>query len=144
MTNQKLEELKKKIVEAVPEIKALNPGVKVKFHILEDSFGDIIPINPGDSDYLWIREEGKPECFTISKSTIVEILGRDITLEDVLRALDKPEANHAINCEGQFLNQETEIPLTYAFGTGVYWRFGKSLSEQSDLTINFLHSILCK
>lgn len=128
MTN--LEEVKKKIQEVVPEIMELKFGCKFKLK---------------GSNYIDICT-GKNEWGLND----VEILGRPITLEDVLKAMqsldDKnPQRHWVINRWGEFLNDaEGVTPLKGFSKVGEKWILGKPLDLQEENTINFLHGILCK
>jgi len=134
MTNQKLEELKQKIVEAVPEIMELKTGCRVKLKIKDDWFK-----NP-EQIFTIARKEVmfKPSTWSLVEvhqasfdETNFEILGRDITLEDCLITIEKglPAPWIPARCKIALMN---------------YWLLGQPLHLQSEETLLFLHSILCK
>ena len=140
MTNQKLEELKKKIIEVVPEIMELKTGCRVKLKIKDDWFK-----NP-EQVFTIARKEVmfKPSTWSLVEvhqasfdETNFEILGRDITLEDVLRAIHKAGNSALINQVGDFCK-------SYAYDNDsiCQWILGQPLHLQSEETINYLHSII--
>jgi DNA polymerase elongation subunit (family B) len=63
---------------------------------------------------------------------------RPITLEDVLRAI----GSEAKTQKGQEEYERVRNKLL-GFGWNVRWHLGKSLDDQPEDVINFLHSILC-
>ncbi len=76
---------------------------------------------------------------------------RPITLEDVLRALDKSEigCGLAITTTGKVIETTIDDDLnTFEevgddLGSIVVWKPGKPLSDQSEPTKQFLHQLLC-
>ena len=62
--------------------------------------------------------------------------GRPITLEDVLMALEDNNKWVVIASNGNF---SKDNGLSY---DGIFWEFGKPLSEQSPETIDFLYNLL--
>jgi hypothetical protein len=156
---KQLEELKNKIIKAVPDILELKFGRSVKFEyndkMEEGIFGNICETSSG---IIWLKERylenGYKERNNMVQYKFIdckgkfngtgwlrcEIIGRPITLEDVLVALDK-------NYRGSFLISFAEkyesgkIKIT-CDGDSVYWQLNKNLEEQSKETINFLKTRL--
>lgn len=130
-----LNELKEKIIELVPEIVELKFGCEVwcSFEGLQtrgfvtdipDSFGQVRIQIPGY--YSVIKEVDT-----------LQILGRPITLEDVLKAADIKSPSKDV--EDLYYR---EIMENLVFKG--YWLLGKSLDEQPERNIAFLHSVICK
>ena len=75
---------------------------------------------------------------------VPDIMGRrnfgqiepDVTLEDVLRAIDNKGSWWSVDCLGKFYAPDS-------MENGESWLLGKPLSEQSEETIAFLHNLLC-
>ena len=71
----------------------------------------------------------------------------DFTLCDVLLALDRPPFVYACDSTGAFLMWKSEMKtgeFRYIGELRTNWNFRKdSLSDQSDETLLFLHSLLC-
>lgn len=135
----KLNELKEKITEAVPEIMELKFGCEIETETLK--------YKHCKSCYQELREEKKEIIWSINyfikqkkdeiylfnyldnfqridiKEVNLRIIGRPITLEDVLVA---EKTNLVIN----------RMKIVEK------WQLNKSLSEQSKETIDFLHKLL--
>ena len=150
MTN--LQKLKKAIIKEIPEIVKLEFGCKVFVQnncvstiIMEDRRG-----------YTFIPEAGLPPCDFSGKSLgneleyfnekhIKEIIGRPITLADVLRVIWKLTGH----CEGGGINENGEISIC---PKGVdyddyycWWNLSKNnIDLQSKGTIDFLTNLICK
>jgi hypothetical protein len=137
---KKLQELKNKIIEFNPEIKELKFGCDIEMES-EGIVQYVGNYSPTDEDCYF---DGDIEPIYNEKYTII---GRDITLEDVLIALEKKEDDFAVRANGLFMFENRIINRNF---TGfnyddddLYWKLGKSLDNQSKETINFLHEILC-
>lgn len=128
---EKLSAVKAKIVEAVPEIMELREGCRL--------------VNKGDAwhEHAVITMHGCMFNGTTRKKEkyderVWKILGRPITLEDVLQtALIADPANRTkltVESSGQFFNTVTRQ-------LGPYWTLGKPLDEQSSECIAFLYSL---
>lgn len=138
----KLSELKNEIVKAVPGIMELDFGCKIKVEEFEDDWeypfweqivANYIPGGFDEQDEIYTLEVGMLD------REIVEILGRDITLEDVLIATDRirPQGQEwSVRYDGHFRDCRNN---KYAL---VQWKMGAPLHEQSEATIEFLHSLL--
>ena len=119
MTN-KTEKIREIIIKAVPEIVELKRGCK----IVE---GSMIYIH---ADYVgFINKYGEKHDGTILDS---EIIGRDITLEDVLVAMENSIRGEAAIEEAQAITLKI-ISL---------WRMGKTLEDQDEPTIDFIYNLL--
>lgn len=130
MEDDKLQKLTKAIQKAVPEI-------------MELKFGCRILTTRGKE--LFVSNEN----IDIIKSfdTEIEILGRPITLEDVLVAMRKKhDRDITIDARGVFLSYEDDEKLdTRNFlQTDFSWQLNKPLHEQSKETIDFLYDLICK
>ncbi len=156
-----------KVIELVPEIVELKFGCYVmmkkykgeEYELLNASISEPVPIVSmfdgvgGVERILYIDNFGNQctdglkkideDAYTIGKSRITEILGRPITLEDVLRAIQElyGHGKYAVDETGCFweLNSgEAHIPTTKR----TEWHLGKSLDKQPTETITFLAQVL--
>lgn len=140
-----LNELTKKIQELVPEIMELKFGCEiyrkgaVKQEIFVGDFGDKMSLVRKDSNgtYLPTIMPKPPE------SQEYTILGRDITLEDVLLAIEAQAAIKDMWTEdttreyiGQLLGVKKRLD-------GVKWNLNKPLQDQEPNTIKLLNEIIC-
>jgi len=159
-TQQKLEKLKEKIIEAVPEIMELKFGCEVEIkrnYIGKDwkikniiSSDKKIPprinrkLNRDNIGYYnitsyWTTINGNYMCINekIYEEKIIKILGRPIILEDVLITIQKIKSDMELKIkfyeDGIGICNKDEICL---------WQPNKPLSEQSDETINFLYKLI--
>lgn len=144
-------ELVEAIVKAMPEIMELKFGCLVKMH---DEISEFIQENPlvcmqcecTSGVHLKMPNQAgsmSPQSFCKHRfEEWFEILGRPITLEDVLMAIQETEKwNEVSVC----LDNGLGIALFYGDNLpNNEWLLGKPLSEQSPETISFLHSLLCK
>lgn len=137
-----LERVRAKIVEVVPEILELKFGCKVKYRGIVDTVvwvGDhIVHVKSGDN------ETGMP---TWDRHKLQEIIGRDIFLHDVLRALrGKPSAKVAgIGLDGSFFRYRKDGEVEWVIqedGQELYWNLPKSLDDQLPDVHEFLLKIL--
>jgi len=128
--------LTEKIIEAVPEIMELKFGCEV---IVETSKAGlqqtVITGWMSDGKYMTWSFGEKAE------KDIKKILGRPITLEDVLRAIEKnpPIEPFFVSITGHFHKQFENGDMS---STLAKWQLGKPLSEQSPETLQFLERIL--
>jgi len=142
-------ELVEAIVKAMPEIMELKFGCLVKMH---DEISEFIQENPlvcmqcecTSGVHLKMPNQAgsmSPQSFCKHRfEEWFEILGRPITLEDVLRScVDLGISRISSNTVMLWIDDMSggDIPETE-------WLLGKPLSEQSPETISFLHSLLCK
>ena len=121
-----LKELTKIIHKANPSILDLKFGCKTDRGIITKVVGMELRLD-GTNRYI---SKGQV------KRGLVEILGRDITLEDVLVALG--EVKYCIDAMGQMWIDHSDDDRK------AQWVFNKSLENQSEDLIKFLHEILCK
>jgi len=133
----KYEEVKKEIVKVVPSIMELGFGCEyLDLHNRKQIF-----INKaGRGEHRYLTEEGMfGEMLNINMR---EILGRPITLEDVLIAIDKiskPRGNnYFIDTKGSFYKTNEDL---YDIFLG-NWQLGKPLHSQSQEVIDFLYELL--
>lgn len=149
--NKEIEELIKAIQEAVPDIMKLEMGCKVRIegqmniYLEEDMFRnsetaeiDEYCLSPAGNDRDWY-----------------EILGRDITLEDCLIALNNNEPIQWL-VEQLSDSENSRVSLFSVFTTTINpkmskyyegeleWNLGKSLHQQEQETIDFLYSLIVK
>lgn len=140
----KLEQLKKKIVEKVPEIMALEFGCKVKHH--EEGSCTIL-FQDHSYDKSWYLMIDIDNTQTYSREKNFNIIGREITLADVLRAME-------INSTTNHHNKNDFNKLEYGVNRNVFWigneithqscdwNLSQPLSGQSPETIDFLLTLL--
>ena len=131
---KKLEELKQEIIKAVPEIMELKFGCKIKE---DDEVYTIIGENDGG---YYVAFDNK-KLFRAEIGTVddEDILGRDITLEDVLIAIDKTEFKPT----RELIVVKMRVANIVLSLLDIY-ELGKPLHEQSVETINSLNEILVK
>lgn len=154
-------ELVEAIVKAMPEIMELKFGCLVKMH---DEISEFIQENPlvcmqcecTSGVHLKMPNQAgsmSPQSFCKHRfEEWFEILGRPITLEDVLKAKNsKIDADFAQWKDDEYKppygtvgNIKKGLKRKYDEKLLAIWLLGKTLSEQSDETISFLHSLLCK
>jgi len=131
-----LEEVRKAVVERVPDIIMLRFGceVRLKQHDWEDTH--TMTEIPRMDCFRTLDKYGDVSEFDRDVSDIVEIIGRTIRLADVLLAC---EIAVGINAVGVVLLGK--MP----FHENMHWDLSKdSLDEQSPECLSFLHGILCK
>ena len=119
----KLDQLKKKIQEAVPEIMELKFGCEV----IEKINGKK-SISKLDSWYIDQSKIGQ-ENFNFT-----EILGRPIVWDDIALTLES-DMNWFITRQGRFFYKGDEVAI---------WEWGKPLDQQPEETIDFLWEVICK
>ena len=137
MENNKLETIRKACISANSSILDLKFGCKLKSGIVTGQ------------EY---KSEWKCECVSVAKDwknsflmpireAEEEIIGRDITLEDVLVALETFYTKKwvAVSSGGYFFTQEKS---EHAIISGVKWKFGKTLEDQDESTIDFIYNLL--
>ena len=165
MNQKKYQQLKNKIIEAVPEIMNLKFGCK--FEIKNENYKE--EKKEGLFDYFivnnkeWKRGNKRYLDYTVfggiqngwqgqmrtKDLEDIEIIGRPITLEDVLVALNKNRPLtksgyiDAIDSSGEFIticgNDEP-----WARQPQIKWQLNKPLEKQSDETKEFLYNLLIK
>lgn len=134
----KLQQLKQKIQELRPEIMELKFGCRIKR--IKNGIPCIIINSTPDrfSYYVW----GVGDWYVSSDIySNFKILGRDITLEDVLDVLPG-NRNWFIDNNGIFYKSHLS-KNTYDC-LGISWLLGKPLDSQSEETIEFLYKLICE
>ena len=136
-----LAELTEIIQKAVPEVMELKFGCKIQYKI---QLGRIIDTD--EQTHIRIEFMGYIKHVTkamIEYDTTIKILGRDIQLADVLRAIGE---YYLVTGSGEFAkNVSSDVRKgAFEYCNTPPWNLGKSLHEQSEETISFLWSILCK
>ena len=165
----KLQQLKAKIQELVPDIMKLKFGCEV---IIQDEefenkqeIGKFIRLDDKDGKDIWadvavnrmVLVSGWWKYKVLEGMFVKEILGRPITLEDVLRAIylnDPDVGNHfAVMAGGnitldEFCEVEKAVDLFRDYEEenldNIYYNIGSPLQDQSEETIDFLHSLIVK
>lgn len=100
-------------------------------------------------------KELKFGCHIDNDIVSLDIIGRDITLADVLLVIgnepcvmddDNEVCNVCVEAyDGNFVWYKVRKPQEGTFETDVYWNLTKNaLHEQDEETIDFLYSIICK
>jgi hypothetical protein len=143
-----LQELTNKIKKIIPEIEELKFGCKVDvFH------KNILPELPVNRRNLIILGENRPNntCLLLShfgtpvlsydillNKKLVKIIGRDITLEDVLRCLEEKFKDN------DYCKKRKSVYNAFScFEVIRMWQLGKPLHEQSKETIKELNKLIC-
>lgn len=136
----KYNEVKEKIVQAVPEIMELKFGCKVKAKMWSKSESKKLIWREG----IFISKEISPYPNILFKDGTdfcyhdLKILGREITLVDVLLATGDKLEQADVAVIGDHAHFDSGLDDAFS------WNLEKdSLSDQSPETLDFLHSILC-
>jgi len=131
----KLQELTAAIQKAGPEIMELKFGCKVKLLSEPEHFITITGLEDDENCLCGAYSRtGMLEAIDdINDKDEYKILGRDINLEDVMMCFG----------ESKLLNNDKVMDLVLG-GYNYSWTLGKPLHEQSEKTINLLHSIICQ
>ena len=150
--DQKINKIREKCIEANKEIIELKFGCEVYFNdktfgepehwgkICEWS-GNPAPLN---GFKVWT---GLNRYVDIQKEDIAKIIGRQINLEDILRALEKTQTRNGKSggVDEVFVGQAGQLIKYGTFGKLVTeypnWILGKPLTEQSPEFINFIYEI---
>ncbi len=155
MTSSLYNKVRDAIVEVIPDIMDVKFGCRIRSKI--QGYGVI--------EGKAARQRGEKEdtfvCMpadSVKRNTLgsffcpmsgMKVLGRPITLEDVLRAMDKNDNAEgvSVNRDGRFVNilyDVSEQKEIYNDKNYPYWRLGKPLHDQSNECIEFLASVLRK
>jgi len=129
----KLTKLKEIIIEAVPEIVALEFGCELKD---KDSELTWIFLSQGESrgfkySSIWNSVTGSG----LGRHEDFEIIGREIRLADVLRAISREKLKKRLDISAFFV---------YQSGHSLWDLTKNSLDDQSPETIDFLYELLTK
>jgi len=156
------EELRKIIQEAVPEIMELKFGCRVEVkskRYLKPTFSTEIVIcgyeeYENQDDYIIKGFDDEEQLiFGGKKSCVIkQILGRPITLVDVLITLEKKGKDILVDNEGTFCKRDEGVHKTdsgledgiYPMGYKQDWNLKENLDNQSKETIEFLYNLLNK
>ncbi len=118
-----LQELTNKIKKIIPEIEELDYKCRVRHNGINKSYWELIMLNKNEEPF--------------------EIIGRDITLEDLLRCIGEMEDQNKLGdyiIGGQFftiLNNEADD-----YEELFSWKLGNPLHEQSEETIKTLNKLI--
>jgi hypothetical protein len=145
---QKLEDIRKACVAVNGDITKLQFGCKVIIKDLDENseYGSvslhqdiIIADNLAEEDGFWELQckSNTYECYTSG----FEIIGRPITLADVLLAIAETEYCSFLQIG---LTTADKVLLTAKGGIFAYWNLLKTLDGQSEETVAFIHSLLHK
>ena len=157
MNKTKYNQLREEIIKAVPEIVELEFGCEVDVGYPKAHYVKVLRTLKSNKYSIcnYIRNtkyEGIQEIieyrdnFSIERTPIKEItkiIGRDITLEDCLIALEEnttEEKSIFITTDGEFYFLNNKIGV-YSV-TAVWWKRGKPLQDQSDETLTLLVDLL--
>ena len=138
-----IDKLKKVIQQANPEIMEFKMGCEVeikgdKYTVLGEIHRGLISLFNRELNY--ITEIGNDNRYTI--------LGRPITLADVLIALNKTGRHFAVDSYGTFFEERDDGEEGYCWeqifdGRRHIWNLKDNLDAQSETTKQFLIDILC-
>ena len=141
MTKKKLERLKKKIIEAVPDIIELKFGCKVVMIGAMKNINTITSVFESQGRYgyamkpytcCWDGARGDATARRYSKEDF-KIIGRDITLADAILFIRKKL--DTVN------NQEYEYEENFV----KHWDLTKNnLDMQKEKTLTFLYNLICE
>jgi len=140
MTNEiKYNQLTKKIQEAVPEIMKLEVGCIIKNFEKEK-----VRIISCDDIKVLTRafnlHHNDSSVYYIFRKNIKEIIGRDITLEDIIVSYYKVVLGEFKSRE---MNENLRHNQTFNFII-MNWRLNKPLQDQDQKTIDLLWNLICK
>lgn len=132
-----LEQLTKAIQALVPEIMELKFGCRVNV-----IWGDLIVTGKRFEGFWIVDWSGQVTTDTwIKESSIVEILGRPITLFDCLMAMSYDLEYMRIDNMGGKFSMQKEYDEN---DVGMQWNWHLPLSDQSPETIDWLAGVICK
>lgn len=152
---EKYNQLVEKIVEAVPEIKELKMGCRVKHKDFTDCFhecnvpnGIIVRIEKQDRGLNFYYIEDGSRVHDEEISCCGKIIGRPIQLADVMRAINSlgdTKKTYAISQEGKFFSIRY-IPTLLDYEVKYYskWDLSLPLDQQNDEVKEFLYNLLVK
>ena len=144
---QKLKELTTEIQTILPEIMELKFGCEIK---TKDDFYKVVNvisyISTNRVEHIKVLDQNyNQQIITgglLRQDKDIKILGRPITLEDVLVVVigdnNPPHEKEGIELEHQI------ITITRGFWGVPRWKLNKPLHEQSEELINYLHSLVCQ
>lgn len=99
-----------------------------------------------NGDWLFLHDGGVAHIPKSELEKWQNIIGRPITLEDVLMLQGqitlKKEFDGLLGVvDDEFWCISSDLEN---YGLGIYWKLGKPLTEQSEETIDFIHGLLCE
>ncbi len=133
----------KKIQELVPSIMELKFGCKV----VDEEYGrkHIYYFGSENKDFVYLHKDSKERQEWKNKfKDNFKILGRPISLEDILIALEKKGIPMRIDTEGEFLKyKKTDDDIGYNWiETDIFWQLNKPFHEQSQNTKDFIGDLI--
>ena len=131
------EKLRSRIVELVPEIVELRLGCEVIAH--NRLFTYTSPRLGGDGVHV-LTDSNAPDI--IERGDITKIIGRPITLEDVLMAMQRSGLEIPLVIVNYY--KSGVIILKRSEEPGVEWHLGLPLEQQDEETLLFISKILEK
>lgn len=143
----KLQEVENKVRELCPELMELSFGCEVHRPSSKDSAvfiyeKEVEDDTKQDSVFIFSNKKGVEliNAWWLIKD---HIIGHPITLESVLKATGLSGMYLTTGTDGRIIleydgNNEEFIEMN----VDIYWILGKSLSQQKEETIEFLHNIL--
>lgn len=154
---EQYEQIKKKVVEAVPDIMELKFGCKVIDHVSNDIPTLLIADADGDK-CLAVRCDNSivPMWKKETHRNRFEILGRDINLEDILTAMvkNKVDIGVSVSFKGDYVHlfpqgatkkEEPILNTSVSVDTRqAQWNIGVPLHLQDLPTVQFIHNLLTK
>lgn len=151
MPQSKLNQLQEAIIERVPEIRELKFGCKV---LIKDS-ANYAAVEITIDNGMTVYPEHNALCmdgnlfYPISDQDqdnmvyIDKIIGRDITLADVLLAISEtPRAVGHSNIRIGYVYGDFLVAINV--GKQFFWKPDKPLHLQDEETIDFLHDVICQ
>jgi len=151
-------EVRAATIASVPEIMELKSGCRANYSdangfrapwcSLEHKNVMIVTGNDWNTsdEVLAILVDRNMESLKFVPKSCLEILGRPITIADVLRAIDydrmKPKITFDIS--GEEINESQVDFERKMIGILRKWNLSKSYEDQSEETKRFLHSVICK
>lgn len=145
-----LDKVREKVIEAIPEIVEPRFGCRVLAYRTNPSERDTVATflsfqqEEPHNAVLFFHKESCPFINSSFASKDYKIIGRDITLSDILRAIYNMLI--IVDAHGNFYRMKMKLSDKIP-KLGEYlgrWDLTTDLSHQSPETIDFLHSILCK
>jgi len=147
LTPTQKQRLEEKVREAVPESMELKFGCRVVrsteeyifLHMSDEMTGDIEK-DMKQCAQLYCEKSDK----IVFTTKIDKILGRPLTLQDVLIALGKKNNTIAVGVDGWFVKCESDICCEDLSDTTEEYDLTKDYHHQSDEFYTFLYELLCK
>lgn len=135
---------KAKIIELVPEIMELKFGCEVMPHEDTDE-DDVYTILQKHGNFYQVQKVDREDCgvTTFGEHAGFRILGRPITLADVLRAIAATEGMFArIDSRGTFEHWWTGDVMNASWERGLVWNLALDYDNQTEVTKRFIGSLI--